>query len=179
MLQFDVRADIREATKFLTDVQRQVIPAATARALDRTASNAKTVAVKTIVTETGLPTSLVRDRLTIRGANRNRLEATLTANPAAPNLIRFNARQTKQGVSANAWRKRRVYPGTFIANQGRTVFKRVGKNRLPIKPIHGPSVPRTFIQREAQRAIEAIIAGRFVVNFESAIAGLLKRRGLS
>lgn len=177
-MQFDVRVDIAEATKFLTDLQRQVIPAATARALDRTLVNVRTATVKTIVAETGLPATLVRDRLTIRGANRARLEAILTANPAAPNLARFQARQTKRGVSANAWRKRRIYPGTFLGNQERTVFKRIGKARLPIKPIHGPSVPRTFLQRKAQEQIDLIIRGRFVVNFDSAIEGLLKRRGL-
>jgi hypothetical protein len=177
-MQYDVRCDIAQATKFLTDLQRQVIPAAVARALDRTISNAKTAAVQTIVAETGLPAKLVRDRLTIRGANRNRLEAILTANPAAPNLARFQARQTKRGVSANAWRKRRIYPGTFLANDNRTVFKRVGKARLPIKPIHGPSVPRTFLQRKAQEQIDRILKSRFAFNFDSAIEGLLKRRGL-
>ncbi len=177
-MQFDVRADISQAVQFLNDLQRQIIPAATARALDRTATNARTEAIKTIREETGLPTTLIRDRLQIRGATRDRLVATITALKAAPNLARFQARQTKQGVSANAWRKRRVYPKTFLGNAGRTVFKRIGKARLPIAPVYGPSVPRTFLQKRAQQAIERAVESRFQHNFEDAIAGQLARRGL-
>jgi len=177
-VQYDIRVNIADAIRELNLLHREIIPAATARALDRTAQNARTVAIKTIREETGLPAKLIRDRLRIRGANRNRLEAIITALKAAPNLSNFQARQTKRGVSAKAWNKRKVYPRTFIANNGRTVFKRVGKARLPIEPVYGPSVPRTFMQRRAQQAMEATIESRFRFNFDAAVQGLLIRRGL-
>lgn len=55
----------------------------------------------------------------------------------------FGARETRAGVSAAPWGKRRVYSGTFIKggklpkrkplSLGGHVFKRKGKGRLPIK----------------------------------------------
>ena len=47
-------------------------------------------------------------------------------------LIKFGARQTKKGVSAKAWGKRKIYRGAFIGggrNSGkRLVFKKLKDN---------------------------------------------------
>lgn len=171
MFQIDVRADIAKALRDVDALQRNVTRAASA-ALNRVGTTARAVAAREISAETGLKVSEVKDRLPTVRANRDSLEVIITAKPWAPNLIRFAARQTKRGVSANAWRSRKVYRSTFIANKGRTVFKRTGPARLPIAPVYGPSVPRTFIRDRTTGAIRRTVAQRFPIEFDRALRAL-------
>ena len=172
-----VKVDITGALKFLKVHLPRDVDSAAARALTRTAASARKSAVATIKEQTSLPPKFIRDRLKIRGATGNNLTATITAMPGAPNLARYTARQTKQGVTAKAWKQRKLYRGAFIGNKGRTVFTRVGEARLPIKPLYGPSVRRTFMQDVAQQAMREAIEREFPKHFQSALAGILARRG--
>jgi hypothetical protein len=53
------------------------------------------------------------------------------------NLIHFGARKVATGVSVKILKDgdRKVIKGAFIGNKGKTVFKRKGKERLPIKTV--------------------------------------------
>jgi hypothetical protein len=124
MINFDVSVDIRAAMAALTEVQRKVIPQAAASALNRVATSARRVAVDTIRKETNIKAAAVRKYVTTKKASKSILTAEIRASKYAPNLINFGARQTKKGVSANAWAKRKIYRGAFIGNKGRTVFIR-------------------------------------------------------
>jgi hypothetical protein len=44
-------------------------------------------------------------------------------------------------------------PGAFVANKGRTVFRRVGKSRLPIEPVQTIGVSRMFNSRAIRDAV--------------------------
>jgi hypothetical protein len=177
VMEVSVKGDVDAVLKDLGSLSLRV-DIAIAQALNRTAARAKTQAVRTIAKESGIQQKAVRDRIAIRKASSYALHAIISAEPYAPNLIRYSARQTKRGVSANAWRKRRIYPRTFIANQGRTVFKRIGKARLPIRPVYGPSIPRTFMQRVTNEAMTQAVRERFPVEFTRALNLQLRRRGL-
>jgi hypothetical protein len=124
MINFDVSVDIKAAMAALTEVQRKVIPQAAASALNRVATSARRVAVDTIRKETNIKAAAVRKYVTTKKASKSILTAEIRASKYAPNLINFGARQTKKGVSANAWAKRKIYRGAFIGNKGRTVFIR-------------------------------------------------------
>jgi hypothetical protein len=124
MINFDVSVDIRAAMAALTEVQRKVIPQAAASALNRVATSARRVAIDTIRKETNIKAAAVRKYVTTKKASKSILTAEIRASKYAPNLINFGARQTKKGVSANAWSKRKIYRGAFIGNKGRTVFIR-------------------------------------------------------
>ena len=174
-MQYDVRLDIAEVKRMLGRELKEEIDKAVPGALNRTATSARVTAIGQINNITGLKKSSIRERLPIYKASRANPEARIVAKPFAPNLINFSARQTKRGVSANAWRKRKVYKNSFIGNQGRTVFARVGKARLPIKALKGPSVPRTFIKQEVESAIRATIQTKFPEEFERQVAYRISR----
>lgn len=177
-MDFSVKVDLAPLEAALRDVPR-LAEVAAARALNRVATTARAQASRAISAETGLKVNEVRDHLSLspaRTSSGGETVVTITVPPWAPNLIRFTARQTKAGVSANAWRTRKVYRGTFIANKGRTVFKRVGKARLPIEPVHGPSIPRQFIKGYAMDAIRNTMAERYGIEFERAMTSLLRGR---
>lgn len=158
-MQINIKSDVAAARRRLTRTQREVLPKATARALNRTGDFANTRSVRDLAKATGLKQKDVRAALIRTRATWNRLTYLIASIGKALNLIRFNARQAKAGVSASAWGVRKIYRGTFIANQGRTVFKREGTARLPIKPVYGPSLPREFGRAEfAARLREAVQA---------------------
>ena len=170
-----VKIDLTGTLQFLQIHLPRAIDAATVRGLDRTAVSARKSAMKEIREKTGLPPKFLRERLTIKRASVGNLTAEIRAAKGAPNLARFNARQVKAGVSANAWNVRKVYKGAFLGNGGRTAFARTSKARLPLKPLRGPSVPKAFMQDAAQRAIAEAVAAEFPKHFASALQGQLAR----
>jgi hypothetical protein len=176
VISISVEVDIRKAVEMLNALERELVPRAASAALNRVAVSARAVAVQEIARVTGLTQAEVRQHLDIRTANRNYLAASISAKPWSPNIIRFAARQTKAGVSAAPWRNRRTHKGTFIGNQGRTVFVRTSRNRLPIKAVHGPNVPREFMQGYALAAMQAKVAERFALEFERALAQFMRTR---
>lgn len=68
----------------------------------------------------------------------------------------FNAQETRRGVSATPMGVRRIYAGSFQKGglfpkrvdlrRGNTVFRRLGKKRLPIEKQFGPAFPEAFSQ---------------------------------
>jgi len=62
----------------------------------------------------------------------------------------FAPRQTAKGVSAAPWGKRRVFPHTFIG-PNEHVFVRLGRARLPVKKLFGPSIPKEMVKDEAEQ----------------------------
>lgn len=171
MMQISVKADVQQARAELRFFRQQVTQAA-ARALNRTAQEVQSAAVKEIAAETGLKQKDVREALKRTRANAQALIATVEATGRAVNLIRFtnqtrSAARKSGGVRANAWGTMRIYRGTFIGNQGRTVFVRVGKGRLPIRAVHGPSIPREMAREKVSKQLILVIEGRWPINFES------------
>ncbi len=180
-VQISVKADIAAAKRQVAYWQREAIPKAAAHALNRTAQQVQSAAVKEIARETGLKQKDVREAMSRARATWGRLVAAVIATGRAVNLIRFT-RQTRAGarkaggVSANAWGRRRLYRGTFIANQGRTVFVRESDARLPIKPVHGPSVPREMVREKVSRLLRTVIDTNWPKNFRDDLRYYLNRR---
>ena len=180
MLRVDVKADIKAALRELNRVQREQVPKAAARALNTTATQAQGAAVKELAAETGLKQKDVRAAMHRTRATWRNLVAAVVATGRAVNLIRFT-RQTRDaarkgaGVRANAWGKSRVYRGTFIGNQGRTVFVREGEARLPIKAVHGPSIPREMAREKVLKHLDQTIRTRWPINFARELKYYLSR----
>lgn len=165
MLKFSVQSDIARVRAQIAGKDRQINLAAS-RAINRALDSARSAATKALSKSTGIkPQRAIRDKLRVSPADPNRLIGAIGVEAWTPNLIRFNARQTKRGVSASAWEKRKVYPRTFIGNKGRTVFKRVGKNRLPIKAVHGPRLHVESAKAEIRKAMDAVARPRFRKEF--------------
>ena len=175
-MQIRISVDLDGAMKVLDDLERKYVPQAASAAINRVATSARAEAVREIARKTGLTQAEVRKHVDIVTANRGNLEATIVAKAWSPNLIRYKARQTPQGVVASPWRNKRTHKGTFIGNQGRTVFVRQGKARLPLKPVRGPSVRKEFLQGYAIKAMEKKVAERFGLEFDRALRAIIARR---
>lgn len=89
-------------------------------------------------------------------------------------LMNFGARQTKKGVSVKVRkdRGRKVIKGAFIAvgkNNNLQVFKRVGKERLPIESKKTLSITQMFnenVLNKAKSAVEESYENEFKRNLD-------------
>jgi hypothetical protein len=139
----------RQLDRLKEDVAKQAL----VRAVNRTMEQAKTAMSREIRSEFNISASKVNDALRIIRANYRggifTVQATLespTKRGRSLNLINFGARQTSKGVTVKVKKGggRKLIPRAFIANDGRTVFIRVGKPRLPIKAVQTIDVAQMF-----------------------------------
>lgn len=144
-LKLDVQADVAKVIKG-NEALRTKLLQASARALNRTADNVRTAAVKEIAQRERIKQADVRKyvrvsvranytgRNVIKGKNAqgaSSLSATVTANGKAPNLIEFVTRGNRTptafrnaaGVTAHVMGRSTVYNGSFIvrAKNGKMV----------------------------------------------------------
>lgn len=72
---------------------------------------------------------------------------------------------------------RKVIPGAFIGNKGRTVFIRDGKGRLPIHALNTIDVQQMFNTKTVNGVVRKIMLERFAKNFEREMAAVLRGFG--
>lgn len=159
-----------EVMRQLDQLQGDVAKQALVRAVNRTMEQAKTAMSREIRAEFNLPASKVNAALRIiRATYRGGLfavQATLESpskRGRSLNLINFAARQTSQGVTFQVKRGtgRKLIPGAFIANDGRTVFIRVGKPRLPIKALQTIDVAQMFNTKRINARVVKTMKDKF------------------
>jgi hypothetical protein len=68
----------------------------------------------------------------------------------------------------------KMKPGAFIGNDGRTVFIREGKGRLPIKALNTIDVPQMFNARRINSVVKAVMLNRFQSNFNREARSVIK-----
>lgn len=61
---------------------------------------------------------------------------------------------------------RKVIPGAFVGNKGRTVFIREGKGRTPIKALNTIDVPQMFNTKRVNQVVRRVMIERFGANFK-------------
>ena len=178
MIEIDISADIEEAEKQLTKYERVIIPRAISSAINKTKRNLVTKVNQTLSRRTGL---LIRE---IKGAeweinsSPKTLWSSVTMRRRAFNLRRFvkpgklavGAFRKQKGVSANPWRRQRIFDGAFII-RGKThgkliVVARTSENRYPLKGLYGPSLHIEFNRPSMRRLMRVVVAQRFRINFE-------------
>lgn len=181
MIDISVTFDVKKVTRQLNRIERKLIPKATVTALNRTAKNVESTAIKEIAKETGIKRKAVKKQIKIFRAGKARLIAIVKASGRATNLIEFitsaktntKAFRKKVGVIAKAWGKKKEYRGTFIGtgkSSGKfLVYARTSKSREPIKAIYGPSVPATFIKNTVDKAMRKVVNTRFPIHFNQAL----------
>lgn len=164
--------DLRIDASDLVDVARSYgladkqIPRVLVRALNHTGKKAHTQVKRTLVKETGLKAKDVAEGLSQQKAKTSNLEYAIVGRGRHMSLRAFGARQTKKGVSAKPWNKRRVFKGFFIVEKlGGQVFAKTNevgwhKTRPRRKPAiekkWGPSLPRELIRGESHKRLEEI-----------------------
>lgn len=149
---------------------------ATARGLNKGILQVRTVAIKQIRQERSLKARDVRATMSTNRAHRKHLSATLTSTGRPIALKQYGARVVgkrgrghKKGnhpvqVQIIKGRKRMVRGG-FLGPNGH-VYRRLGKPRLPIKKLFGPSIPSAMAKRKVDRAMRSLA--------ESKVPGLIE-----
>ena len=106
----------------LTNLERDAFPTALARAVNRVANTIKSRSAKDISEATGLPQRSVRSRIKLtKRASKADPSAVLEISGKPLNLVHFvsgakgEPRRVRGGLTANAWGRRRKYPGVFLA----------------------------------------------------------------
>lgn len=187
MINISVKADIASARAQLLYLQNTTVGKAAAHALNRTAGQVRSAAVKAVAQRTGVKQKDVRRamRITVR-ATPTGLTAVIQATGRTWNLIRLGARQVAKGVSYRAWGRRHLAEGAFIANKGRTVFQRMPgeymrnrkgetKHSEAIEPVYGPSIPRSMASKAVGDLMRRIIGERWPINFAADLRYFLRK----
>ncbi|MFQ5510182.1 MAG: phage tail protein, partial [Leptospirillia bacterium] len=154
----------------------------------RVAITVRKESVRAVSRATSLKQKRVREAVVIAvKARRTNLVAVIQARRKGINLIEFVTKgkrvpgsfRRKAGVSAKAWGDRKVYKGAFVGrgrNSGKPlVFARTSTQPRPLKTIHGPSIPRTFVQEEINRVMVVTAKRRWPIEFDRALRFALSR----
>ena len=182
----NIRTNFPDVSRQLAQLQDGIASQVLARSLNRTMDIAKTAMSKQIRSEFNLSAAYVRDRLRIKRAFPKAGQFSLSAEliggdgkRRSANVIGFAARKADDGVSVMISRgKRKTIKGAFIGNKGRTVFRRVGKARLPINSVRTIDVPQMFNTRRINAAVVSAMRGRFPGIFQRELAYALSRAGM-
>jgi len=154
MIALSISTNFPEIERRLDQLQGDYATKVLVRTVNRTIDQGNTEMRRAITAEFNISAAKVREKLFVKRATfkagRFNVEAELVSRAGGKrrsiNVINFAARQGKQGVSVKIKKggSRKTIRGSFIANNGRTVFVRVGKDRLPIKPVQAIDVPQMF-----------------------------------
>lgn len=188
-MRLSIETNFQQVQQALATLQKDIAAKATARALNRAIEQARTQMSREIRSEFVVDARFVRERLRIKRATffggTLGLVVTLGAEskPRSANVIRFGARQNRQGVSVKISRKggRQTIRNVFIGNKGRTVFERVpgtkmnsrpkaNKHGEQIRPVQTINVPQMFNTRRINAAVVAALQARFPAIFERELA---------
>ncbi|HRQ47770.1 MAG TPA: phage tail protein [Rhodocyclaceae bacterium] len=156
-LRYDVKADVREVERALRGMKNGTATVVT-RASNKAIRKAQTAAVRGIAKELpGIRQKRIRSAMSLKLARRTDWTASVSARGARIPIIDLAARQTQRGVTYRTQDGRRLIPGAFIATMSsghRGAYKRVGRHRLPIVELYGPSIPRVFVQERVERPMD-------------------------
>lgn len=184
-----VESDIKSLRRGLHALERQVVPEATVRTLNRVADSAKVASASHIAPQMGSRQAGIKRRIETRRASFKRLWATLVASDRPLHLIEFvvgSRKPTQQAggkrgpVKAKAWGKTKTYRRAFIAPRKKglsstEVYVRKSGKRLPLKMLFGPGIMQLFKQRENAAILETKVKERLPVEFTQNLAYYLSR----
>ena len=174
-MKLTISHNLQEGQQAIDRLHKDVAAQATARAVNRTIEQAKTAMSREIRAEFNISASKVNESLRInRATYKNglyQIEASLESpskRGRSLNLINFDARTTRQGVTVRIKKGggRKLLKGAFIANQGRTVFRRVGKERLPIEALQTIEVANMFNTKRINACVVKFMLDKFPQIFE-------------
>jgi hypothetical protein len=176
MVTLTVKTNFPEVQRKLDALRSDIRDKALVRAVNRTVEQARTDMSREIRSEFVLSAEQVRSQLRIVSARFVRGQAVIEArlvggrrNGRSLNLIRFvektvtlaeGKRRKKAGTAGQLFVKikrkggrKSLGPKAFIGNKGRTVFQRVGKERLPIKALSTIDVAQMFNTKRINAAV--------------------------
>jgi len=197
MINISIRHNFPQVIQALKELPEKAGGKAMVRAMNTTITQAKPAMAQQISKEFNVTSAQVKERLTVRRAiakpGEYRFEAELKAANKAKgrgaNLIAFQDGVLTKRTAKRAGRAqsigqlgfqikraggRKVVTGAFIGNDGRTVFIRVGKKRMPIKAVSTIDITQMFNTRRINEVVVATILKRFEANFNRELRSVLK-----
>ena len=152
-------------------------PVAIARALNHTGDKVKTQMIRALVPQTGLKRKVIVKALKRSGASAGALVYAIKSRGGDISLKFFGARETRKGVTAAPWGKRKLYPAAFIKGgrfpnrvalgMGGQVFVRAGKSRMPIQKLKsGVFIPAEMVKGATKEAFERTVASELPKRIE-------------
>jgi Prophage minor tail protein Z (GPZ) len=199
VMQVTVRWDVNAVINKLNAIQKGIGDRALVSALNKVTTQAQTQMSRAIREDYNISPALVRERLKIRRATAKGLAtftAALIGNPnsggakRSMNMIHFLERSVTLAEARRRGKSKTLselrfkvkrsggkvsIPGAFIGNNGRTVFIREGRARLPIKPVRTIGVPQMFSTRKNVGLVEKWIKANFHRILQSEIRYYLSR----
>jgi len=180
-MKIEVKSTFPDVMRQLDRLSDDLAKVVLVRSINRVTEQARTQMARSITAEFAIASAKVKEKLQVSKASfksgRYAVSAELVSRTRdgrtrSLNVINFAARQGKTGVSIKVKRSggRKTLTHTFIGNKGRTVFERVGKQRLPIKPVQSIDVPQMFNTRRINAAVIRAIEERFPGIFKRELA---------
>lgn len=185
-LDLDLGGVLADLDQLASDVRER----AAVSAVNKTLAKARTNMIRAISREFNVTAGYVRERLRLEGAvyrqGAARISGTLNGGgqrgaKRSANVIAFleksvSLAQARKRAKAGTLDqlhfqikrtgKRVVIPGAFIGNHGRTVFRRVGRSRLPIEAVQTIDVPQMFNTKRLNAVVVRAIQEDFPDIFE-------------
>lgn len=191
-MRMDVRHNFGDIAKRLGQLADDVRDKALARTLNKVTEGARgrmatEIAAEFMITKREANDNLRTDRATQK-ASKFYLEARLYAPGRKKgrgfNLARFIRGQRIKGGPGRRQLKFKIKrPGgtvtvndAFIGNDGRTVFVRTGKGRLPIKAVVTVDTPQMFNTKRVNQRVREYIAQRLPIVLEQEIKFVTRSR---
>ena len=189
----------------LRQVASDLQPKVLGPAINKVAEKARAEISRAIPQEFAVKASEVRNAVSLRKARSGNLEATITVfgstsrRGRSMNLIHFlsavqqagkamktrGAKASKADLSALNRQlgfliKRggglKKIDGAFVGNHGRTIFRRIGKARLPIEPLQVIGFSQMFSSRKISTRIMTKIDADLLIEINRSIARLMGNR---
>ena len=189
----------------LRQVASDLQPKVLGPAINKVAEKARAEISRAIPQEFAVKASEVRNAVSLRKARSGDIEATITVfgstsrRGRSMNLIHFlaavqqagkamktrGAKASKADLSALNRQlgfliKRggglKKIEGAFVGNQGRTIFRRTGKARLPIEPLQVIGFSQMFSSRKISTRIMTKIDADLLIEINRSIARLMGNR---
>lgn len=159
-------------------------PQAIYRSLNRAANTAKSTAGKEAKNKYYIKSTEVKETISVVKANRTRLGAEVRSKGSTIPLDHFKytpksprphnpPKSLKVGVERGGLKE---LVGAFVTDiNGPKVFERVGKKRLPIKRLYGPSVPQMLKKQGIKETIETQAQEMFEKRLDHEVNRILER----
>ena len=172
-MEVKVNSNFKKALRDIGNVPRKYVQKAMVTALNKVGAEVFTQAKRELRDATGLKAGVVAKKIKKDKARKGDETYSIHIKSRYLNVIEFGARQTKRGVSAKVWGKRKVYRGAFIGsgrNSGKQlVFKKSKRNPKRIEAVHGASLPREFERQGMAKLFNKKIKTRFPILFKRAL----------
>jgi hypothetical protein len=180
-MEVKVKSNMKEALRNLGTVHKKYVQKALVTSLNKVGAEVVTQAKRELKDATGLKAGVVGKKIKKDKARKGDETYSIHIKSRYLNAIEFGARQTKKGVSAKIWGKRKIYRGAFIGsgrNSGKQLVFKKSKRQNGIEAVHGASLPREFERQGMAKIFNKKIKTRFPILFKRALDfHLMKAKG--